>query len=295
MMRSRFLLSCAAALVASAAAAQVQLPAEGTVTLVGEQIEVDLDGAAEAAIGARVLTTRTVDIGGREVGVLTGVYRVIRVTWPTLRESPDPDASGGLPGANRGDRVTLETPGDASELVIVSDPADARISWNGQLLGTTGDTLTLAPGPYTFTFERADYEPTTFDFEVPVGQIRQESVSLDQAAGGDVLFNSAKAKFSTCDFARARDLASEALSAGLSGADQDDAFILFEAMRQIAPVAERARAQRAKEEDVCAAGSALHLFVKAEASGDGVTRNLACDDLRRALPDDPLVRQKCPG
>ncbi|OZC03598.1 PEGA domain-containing protein [Rubricoccus marinus] len=289
------LLACAALLAASAAAAQVALPAEGTVTLVGEQIEVDLDGAAEAAIGARLLTTRVVDIGGREVGVLTGVYRVVRVEWPRLRAIPDADASGDLPGADRGDRVALETPGDPSEIIIVSDPADARISWNGHLLGMTGDTLTVAPGPYSFTFERADYEPSTFDFEVPIGQIRQESISLDQAAGGDVLYNSAKAKFAACDFARARDLASEAISAGLSGEEQDEAFILFEAMRQIAPAAERARAQRAKESDVCDAGSALHLFVKAEAAGDGVTRNLACDDLRRALPDDPLVRQKCPG
>ncbi len=293
-MTRRLLLFCTLLLGASASA-QVALPAQGTVTLVGEQIEVDLDGAAEAAIGARVLTTRIVDIGGREVGVLTGVYRVVRVDWPRLRATLDPGARGSFPGAGRGDRVALETPGDASEVVIVSDPADARIFWNGHLIGATGDTLTLAPGPYTFTFERADYEPSTFEFEVPVGQIRQETISLDQASGGDVLFASARAMFSECDFARSRDLASEAISAGLAGEDQDAAFALFEAMRQAAPLAERARAQRADEADVCAAGSAIHLFVKAEASGDGVTRNLACDDLRRALPDDPLVRQKCPG
>lgn len=276
------------------ALAQVPLPAEGTVTRVGDPIEVDLEGAAEAAIGARVLTMRTVDVGGREVGVLTGVYRVIRVEWPVITASADPEASGGLPGADRGDRAALESPGDPSELAIVSDPAEARILWEGHTLGTTGDTLTIAPGDYTFTFEKSDYEPTTFDFSVPVGQIRQESVSLDQSAGGEALLEAARARFGQCEFERARDLASEAITAGLTGALQPDAFALFESMRQAAPVAERARAMGADADAICAAGSALHLFAKGEAAGNEATMDLACRDLREALPDDPFVRQKCP-
>ena len=279
--------------LATAPEAQVPLPSEGTVTLVGDQIEVDLEGAAEAALGARLLTMRTVDVGGREVGVLTGVYRVVRVEWPTIRAIPDPDADTGLPGAGRGDRAALETSGDPSELSIVSEPAGARIFWDGHLLGATGDTLTIAPGAYTFTFEKSDFEPTTFEFEVPVGQIRQESVSLDQAAGGGELYQSAQAKFGQCDFARARDLTSEAISSGLSGDLQNEAFVLYEAMRQAAPMAERARAQGASESAVCDAGSALHLYIKGEAAGDRTVIDLACADMKRALPDDPLVRQKC--
>lgn len=275
------------------AVAQVPLPAEGEVVRLGEQIEVDLQGAADASIGARILTLRPVDVGGREVGVLTGVYRVIRVAWPSVRAVPDAVASAGLPGAARGDRAVVETEGEPSELAIVSDPAEARILWDGHLLGMTGDTLTIAPGAYSFMFEKAGYEPMAYDFDVPVGEIRQETVSLSPTVGGDALYQSALARFGQCDFAAARDLASEAISAGLSGDAQTRAFALYEAMRQATPMAERARLQGAPEASVCDAGSALHLFVKGQASGDAETQRLACEDLRRALPDDPLVRSTC--
>lgn len=284
-------LACAA--VAPIASAQVPLPTEGTVTVVGDVIEVDLEGAAEAPIGSRLLTMRTVAVGGREVGLLTGVYRVVRDDWPIVRAIPDPDAEPGLPGANRGDRASLDSEGDASELVITSEPADARLLWDGQFLASTGDTLTIAPGTYSFSVEKSGFEPTAFEVEVPVGRIRSESVALGQTAGGSEILNSARAQFAACDFARARDLASEAISVGLSGDDQTDAFALFEAMRRFAPAADRARRMGADATAVCDAGSAMHLFVKSQAAQDETGMRLACEDMRDALPDDPLVRQTC--
>lgn len=279
--------------MAGAPCAQVALPTQGTVTQVGAVIEVDLEGAAEAPIGSRLLTMRTVDIGGREVGVLTGVYRVIRDEWPVVRAVPDTDAEADLPGASRGDRASLDSDGEASELVITSEPADARLLWDGELLGTTGDTLTIAPGTYAFSVEKSGFEPTSFEVDVPEGRIRTESVALGRTAGGSELLASAKAQFAACDFTRARDLSSEAISAGLSGSDQADAFALYEAMRRFAPAADRARRMGADESAVCDAGSAIHLFVKGEAAADETTMRLACEDMRRALPDDPLVRQTC--
>ena len=283
-----------AALLCAAAHAQVALPTQGVVTLVGETIEVDLEGAAEAPIGERLLTFRTVDIGGREVGVLTGVYRVVRDEWPVVRAIVDPDADVSLPGASRDDRVSLSGEQEASELVIQSDPEDARMTWDGHLLGATGDTLTIAPGTYGFTLEKSGFEPTSFDVEVPVGRITSESVALGKSAGGTELYDSAKAQFTACKFGRARDLVSEAIQAGLPGEDQNDAFAMFEAMRRVAPVADRARQQGAEERAICDAGSAMLLYVKAQATGDQTTMSLACTDMRRALPDDPLVRQTCP-
>ncbi|MEM1054213.1 MAG: PEGA domain-containing protein [Bacteroidota bacterium] len=288
-----FLVAFAAS--ASVAHAQTPLPSQGTVTAVGEVIEVDLEGAAEAPIGARVLTMRTVDVGRREVGVLTGVYRIIRDEWPIVRAIPDPDAEADLPGASRGDRASLAEQGEASELVILSDPEEALLLWDGQPLGTTGDTLTIAPGRYAFSVEKSGFEPQAFEVEVPVGRIRSESISLGQTAGGAELFTRAQARFAACEFSRARDLASEAISAGLQGEQQSEAFALFEAMRRFAPAADRARRMGADTDQICDAGSAMHLFVKGQSTNDDTTKQLACEDMRRALPDDPLVRQTCPS
>ena len=281
-------------LFTGAVSAQVPLPTEGVVTVVGEIIEVDLEGAAEAPIGERLYTFRTVDIGGREVGVLTGVYRVIRDDWPVIRAIQDPDASVDLPGASRDDRVSLSGDQDASELVIQSDPEGARMTWDEHLLGMTGDTLTIAPGTYGFSLEKSGFEPTSFEVDVPVGRITSESVSLGQTAGGSELYTAAQAQFTACQFDRARDLVSEAISAGLPGEEIDNAFAMFEAMRRVAPVAARARQQGAEERAICDAGSAMLLFVKSQSSGDETAMGLACNDMRRALPDDPLVRQTCP-
>ena len=281
-------------LLTGTASAQVPLPTQGVVTVVGDIIEVDLVGAAEAPIGERLYTFKAVDIGGREIGVLTGVYRVIRDDWPVIRAIVDPDADADLPGASREDRVSLSAEADASELVIQSDPGDARMTWDGHLLGATGDTLTIAPGTYAFSLEKSGFEATSFDVEVPVGRITSESVALGQSAGGSELYTSAKAQFSACQFDRARDLVSEAISAGLPGEDQNDAFAMFEAMRRIAPVAARAAQAGARQDKICDAGSAMLLFVKAQSTGDQTTMDLACTDMRRALPEDPLVRQTCP-
>lgn len=289
----RSALILALVLASGAAAAQIPLPTEGEVIRVGEQIEVDLEGAAEAAIGSRILTMRPVDIGGRQVGVLTGVYRVIRIEWPNIRAVVDPERAVGLPGASRGDRAALESDGDPSELSITSEPEGARILWDGHLLGMTGDTLTVAPGAYTFAFEKADYEPAEYPFDVPVGQIRRESIVLDQGAGGDLLFESAKAKFGQCDFAAALALTTEAVQNGVGGDVLAEAFTMIKAMELAAPMAARARAQGAPEASVCDAGSAFHLWAKGERANDSETQDLACADLRRALPDDPLVRQTC--
>ncbi|MEL6616521.1 MAG: PEGA domain-containing protein [Bacteroidota bacterium] len=290
----RILSILALALASGVAVAQVPLPSEGEVIRVGEQIEVDLEGATEAAIGSRILTMRAVDVGGRQVGVLTGVYRVIRVEWPNVRAVLDPERADGLPGASRGDRATVESDGDPSELAIASQPEGARILWDGHLLGMTGDTLVVAPGDYTFAFEKSDYEPAEYPFDVPIGQIRGETVSLDQAAGGDLLYESAKAKFGQCDFEATRTLTSEAIQNGLSGEALSDAFAMMRAMELAAPMAARARAQGAPEASVCDAGSAFHLWAKGERADDPEMQSLACADLRRALPDDPLVRQTCP-
>lgn len=177
---------------------------DGSVAVTGDRITVTLAPNGEAAIGAHVHTFRRVDIGQREVGVLTGVYLIVGTGAGGLAYAVrDPARNETLPGASLQDVVQITSSG-IGELLLLTDPPGARILWNGALIGTTPDTLVLAAGDYALRLEHPGRVPTTYPFVVQRGRIAYEHIRLDEPMPCQGFVDTAEAYFERQDYDQVR-------------------------------------------------------------------------------------------
>lgn len=170
------LLILTSTLLVPTSAAQ-RLTYEGRVVATGLPVEVLLDAPQDVPRGTVAYSFASKEVGEREVGVLTGAFRVLRAEEQRLYLVPVEPGSASV-GVKEGtsvrveDRVQIAFSGPPGFVSLSSEPTGARVVWRGEELGETPLVeLRLAPGPYTFTFVAPGYRPFTLPVDAPAGHL----------------------------------------------------------------------------------------------------------------------------
>ena len=266
--------------------AEATFPLDGEVVSSAPVLRVDLCRATRPALGALVRTYRVLGVGARSAGRLTGVYRIVRVDWPSAEA--EAVAVAALPGASGGDGVVIDDVDDSRlRLEVGPDSAAATVLWRGRPLGTAPLDLTLAPGVYDFEVRPSrgsGLDASTLRIDLRTPQVTSTQITLSPRLPCIAAYRSAEsAFFSRRAFSEARDAATDALARQSDGTcEVGELRLLHQAATMTAELAER------REGLAPDAGSYVHLALKEIAAGRAAAARGAIDALRGLIPNDPL-------
>jgi hypothetical protein len=255
---------------------------------------VQLDDSLAVPRGALVYAFEPVQAGARQVGVLRGTFRVVRAEG--LRLEVIPHDAAALTQARVGDRVQVDFTGPPGSVELESAPTGALMWWEGVRLGATGPgapvEVELAPGDYLFVLEAPGFAPTEVEVSVTAGETVGVNAPLTPAPTARSLLYTANQLFDAGRYAEAipwlERAAAEAGDGSLDEVRRRQLPVLRSVFADAAGMAERALAAGTPEAVVLEAAR-LYRHLRDNERDDRTVRQLLVE-LRRLLPEDPLVR-----
>ena len=288
----RLLLFLMVAVTTSPAVAQ-RLEYDGKIIATGPVVEVQLGDYLDVPRGTVVHSFIPKEVDRREVGILSGVFRVLRTDGSLLHIVPA--ASAGDPqNVQVGQPVQIAFTGPPGSVAISSEPSAASLVWRGEVLGTTPLLdLRLAPGSYTCSLVAPGYRTYTLTIDVLAGQVVDLVYKLKPFPAARSYYEEAWRLY----FAHAFDDAQATL-------DSTDMFVddgsLTEEIRQNLPVLRDlvhesqglvARNAEVPEETIQRVFLAYRLYRRNVNGGDPKAVEEGVNRLYALLPSDPLVRR----
>lgn len=262
----------------------------GQVTQGGDRIQAELCRGTRRPVGALLYTYDARGIGGRTVGVLNGVYRIVEDDWPdvvAVRVSTDAFAS--LHGARLGNVLTVGSD-ESSGVQVTSRPDSASVTWQGNLLGYTPLDTELAPGVYTLRIAKRGHEPQEFEVNLTRPILYSTEVVLAQVASAYTVFNSGRvAYFRDGDYAHAAEQWS------LASIRKGDGSLLEKQLRDLPVYLEAASLMRDLAQrlpsgvNAADVASLLHGVIRDDDAGNRDGAQVQLDKLLVLVPNDPAL------